>query len=85
MRDFDFLVRAIVDAVVLMEMSDDDDLSPDLAADILDGIVVDLDRISAEGKRGICSTIASLVQSEENLRRREIVQQLPEGLGITDY
>lgn len=84
MRDFNVLVRVIVDAVVLMEMSGDDDLSPGFASEVLDGIVADLDRISDEGRREIRSTIYSLVQSEENPRRREIIEQLPEGLGIVD-
>ncbi|MDX3387755.1 hypothetical protein PV682_40875 [Streptomyces niveiscabiei] len=77
------LVRAFVSVVVSIDLTDDEDIDPDIATDILEPAAVFRD-LSEEGRREVTSLILECAELEENPERKRTILELPEAICLLD-
>ncbi|MFF6801838.1 hypothetical protein [Streptomyces sp. NPDC012616] len=78
------LVRAFVSVVVSIDLTDDDDIDPDVATDILEPAAALFRDLSEEGRREVTSMILECAELEENPERKRAILELPEAIGLLD-
>ncbi|MEV8350684.1 hypothetical protein ACFC7A_10270 [Streptomyces niveus] len=78
------LVRAFVSVVVSIDLTDDEDIDPDIATDILEPAAALFRDLSDEGCREVASLILECAELEANPERRRIILGLPEAIGLLD-
>lgn len=78
------LVRAFVSLAVSIELTDDEDIDPDIAADILEPTVAPFRDLSEEGRREVTSLILECAEPEQNRERKKVILGLPEAIGLLD-
>ncbi|MFW6692169.1 hypothetical protein [Streptomyces sp. MAR4 CNX-425] len=76
------LVRAFVNVVASVELTDDDDIDPDVATDILEPAAALFRDLSEEGRREVASLILECAELEENPERRRVIMGFPEAIGL---
>ncbi|MEV1070228.1 hypothetical protein [Streptomyces sp. NPDC050263] len=78
------LVRAFVSLVVSIDLTDDEDIDPDIATDILEPAAALFRDLSEEGLREVTSLVLECADLEENPERRRVILGLPEAIGLLD-
>ncbi|MFI0417203.1 hypothetical protein [Spongiactinospora sp. 9N601] len=78
------LASAFVSVVVSIDLTDDDDIDPDIATDILEPAAALFRDLSGEGRREVTSLILGCAELEENPERRRAILALPEAIGLLD-
>ncbi|MFH9858245.1 hypothetical protein [Streptomyces sp. NPDC017202] len=78
------LVRAFVSLVVSIDLTDDEDIDPDIATDILEPAAALFRDLSEEGRREITSLVLECAELDENPERRRVILGLPEAIGLLD-
>lgn len=76
------LVRAFVSVVVSIDLTDDDDIDPDIATDILEPAAVLFRDLSEEERREVTSLILECAELENNPERKRAILGLPEAIGL---
>ncbi|MEU4511985.1 hypothetical protein AB0G05_21015 [Nonomuraea wenchangensis] len=76
------LVRAFVSVVVSIDLTDDEDIDPDIATDILEPAAALFRDLSEEGRREVTSLILECAELEENPERQRAILGLPEAVGL---
>ncbi|MFI5758760.1 hypothetical protein [Streptomyces sp. NPDC051569] len=76
------LVRAFVSVVVSIDLTDDEDIDPDIATDILEPAAALFRNLSEEGRREVTSLVLECAELEENPERRSVILELPEAIGL---
>ncbi|EMF00926.1 hypothetical protein J7W19_02210 [Streptomyces mobaraensis NBRC 13819 = DSM 40847] len=76
------LVRAFVSVVVSIDLSDDEDIDPDVATDILEPAAAIFRELSEEGRREVAALMLECAESEENPERKRVMIGLPEAIGL---
>lgn len=80
----EILVRAIVEIVASIELSDDEVINPDTASALLGDMVAILDGLSDDDRFRVAEIIRVVAATERDSRRRSVMLDLPEGLGLID-
>ncbi|WP_031080512.1 hypothetical protein [Streptomyces sp. NRRL WC-3549] len=78
------LVRAFVSLVVSIDLTDDEDIDPDIATDILEPAATLFRDLSEGGRREVTSLVLECAELEENPERRRVILGLPEAIGLLD-
>ncbi|THA23003.1 hypothetical protein E6R18_31615 [Streptomyces sp. A1277] len=78
------LVRAFVSLVVSIDLTDDEDIDPDVATDIFEPAAALFRDLSEEGRREVTSLVLECAELEENPERRRVILGLPEAIGLLD-
>ncbi|NEC87952.1 hypothetical protein [Streptomyces sp. SID12501] len=78
------LVRAFVSVVVSIDLTDDEEIDPDIATDILEPAAALFLDLSEEGRREVISLILECAELEENPERKRAILGLPEAIGLLD-
>lgn len=78
------LVCAFVSIVVSIDLTDDEDIDPDIATDILEPAVALFRDLSEEGRREVTALILECAELEENPERRRAILGLPEAIGLPE-
>ncbi|MFF7360753.1 hypothetical protein [Streptomyces sp. NPDC008125] len=78
------LVRAFVSLVVSIDLTDDEDIDPDIATDILEPAAALFRDLSEEGRREVTSLVLECAELEENPERKRVILGLPEAIGLLD-
>jgi hypothetical protein len=76
------LVCAFVSIVVSIDLTDDEDIDPDIATDILEPAAALFRDLSEEGRREVTSLILECAELEENPERQRAILGLPEAIGL---
>jgi hypothetical protein len=79
------LMKALVDVVVFLALSDDDVLDPDAAIEQLEHVAATLKKMPAADRKqflGFVATAAKHAQTSGHDERAEFLQELSEQLGI---
>ncbi|WP_020546240.1 hypothetical protein [Nonomuraea coxensis] len=76
------LVRAFVSVVVSIDLTDDEDIDPDIATDILEPAAALFRDLPEEGRREVTSLILECAELEENPERQRAILGLPEAIGL---
>ncbi|MGW0828636.1 hypothetical protein [Streptomyces sp. NPDC002845] len=78
------VARALVDLVVSIEMSDGEAISIDASTSLIEDVVVALGGLSGPEREEFIAVINQMESEAHTGERRQILQDLPEGLGISD-
>ncbi|MYZ36308.1 MULTISPECIES: hypothetical protein [unclassified Streptomyces] len=78
------LVRAFVSVAISIDLTDDEDIDPDIATDILEPAAALFRDLSEEGRREVTSLILECAELEENPERKRAILGLPEAIGLLD-
>ncbi|WP_030397626.1 hypothetical protein [Kitasatospora purpeofusca] len=78
------LARAFASVVVSIDLTDDDDIDPDIATDILELAAAFFRDLSEEGRREATSLILQCAEMEDKPERKRAILELPEAIGILD-
>lgn len=78
------LIRAFVSVVVSIDLTDDEDIDPDIATDILEPAAALFRDLSEEGRREVISLILECAELEENSERKRAILGLPEAIGLLE-
>lgn len=78
------LVRAFVSVVVSIDLTDDGDIDPDIATDILEPAAALFRDLSEAGRREVSSLILECAELEENPERKMAILGLPGAIGLLE-
>ncbi|MFF1449550.1 hypothetical protein ACFVYF_15560 [Streptomyces sp. NPDC058274] len=76
------LVRAFVSVIVSIDLTDDDDIDPDIATDIIEPAAALFGDLSGEKRQEVVSLILECAELEDNAERRNAILALPEAIGL---
>jgi hypothetical protein len=78
------LVRALANLVVSIELAEDDDIDPQLAAELIDDLLTDLEDLSAEDRHRVLAELHAMVAAEHDTERKSLLIDLPDELGLEE-
>jgi hypothetical protein len=78
------LVDALTSIIASIELTDDDDLDPDVATDITEPVAAMLQDMTADDRRRLAELSAHSAEAETNPERRELIEQFPEAYGLIE-
>ncbi|MQY09868.1 hypothetical protein [Actinomadura macrotermitis] len=76
------LATALMDLVVSIDLTDDDDIDPGVATTLLEPIAAHLDNTSAPTRQALSTLLTDIAQQETNPVRRSTALELPTALGL---
>ncbi|MFG2250975.1 hypothetical protein [Spirillospora sp. NPDC048823] len=76
------LAKVIMEMVVSIDLSDDENIDPDVAASILEPVAALLQTAPIEDRQAIVELLRDCAEEEQNLERRTTALDLPEALGL---
>ncbi|WP_345366368.1 hypothetical protein [Actinoallomurus liliacearum] len=71
-----------MEIIVSIDLSDDDDIDPDVATSLLEPVAAVLQGTSAEGRRALVDLLIECAEEETVPERRMTVLDLPGALGL---
>jgi len=77
------LAKALMDLIISIDLSDDDDIDPDVVTKLLEPIAADLNHIGAEPKTALIALLTGLAEEETDPQRRMIALDFPSAIGLT--
>ncbi|GAA3817879.1 hypothetical protein GCM10022226_43040 [Sphaerisporangium flaviroseum] len=78
------LARAFACMLVSIDLSDDEDIDPDVATSILEPACALFGQLSEADKRTVAGLLVKEAESEDDPVRREALLNLPETMGLLD-
>jgi hypothetical protein len=78
------LVHALVNIIVSIDLTDDEDIDPDIATDIIEPAAALFRDLSDEGRREVTSLVLECAELEVNPERKRAILGLPEAIGLVD-
>ncbi|MEU0566869.1 hypothetical protein ABZ297_15965 [Nonomuraea sp. NPDC005983] len=76
------LARALTEIVVSLDLSDDDEIDPDVATGILEPVAALLQNAPAEDRQAIVRLFTECAEEETEASRRLTALDLPDAFGI---
>jgi hypothetical protein len=76
------LARALMELVVSIDLSDDEDIDPDVATSILEPVAALLQSAPTEQRQDIVALFSECAQEESDTERRMTAMDLPDAFGI---
>ncbi|MFE4517542.1 hypothetical protein ACFRMQ_25485 [Kitasatospora sp. NPDC056783] len=78
------LAEALVDVLWFIEGSEDEQMDPDDAVKVLEGVAHLVSQLSS-GQRGeLIGLLGTMAEAESDPARREFLEGFPEGFGLVD-
>ncbi len=78
------LTAALVDVLWFIEGSEDEQMDPDDAVKVLEGVAHLVSKLSSEQRSELISLLGTIVESESDPARRQFLEGFPEGFGLLD-
>jgi hypothetical protein len=78
------LMRALIDLAVSIELTSDDDIEPETATTLIDELAASLEDLSEAERDELIDYIEELAAATRDRDRREVLQDLPDALALTD-
>jgi hypothetical protein len=79
-----FLVKAFAGLLVSIDLTDDDDLDPDVASEIVEPIAAMARELAPAERTELASLIQAAAESEIDPVRQRSMRSLPEDIGLVD-
>ncbi|MGW1320505.1 hypothetical protein [Streptomyces sp. NPDC002426] len=76
------LAEALVDVLWFVEGSDDDQMDPDDAVKIMEGVAHLASELSSEQRNELIELLGTMAAAETDPARHEFLEGLPEGFGL---
>ena len=77
-----FLAKAFMGIVVSIDLTDDDDIDPDVATSLLEPVAALLQGMAEDDRRALIDLLAECAQDEQDPDRRMVADDLPGALGL---
>lgn len=78
------LAEALVDAPWFIEGSEDEQMDPDDAVKVLEGVAHLVSKLSSDQRSELIDLLGTMAEAESNPARREFLEGFPEGFGLLD-
>jgi len=76
------LAAALVDVLWFIKGSEDEQMDPDDAVKVLEGVAHLVSKLSSEQRSELIGLLGTMAEAESNPARREFLQGFPEGFGL---
>ncbi|MFD9904059.1 hypothetical protein [Streptomyces sp. NPDC059063] len=78
------LAEALVDVLWFVEGCEDEQLDPDDAVKVLDGVAALVSRLSGDQRSEFIDLLGSMASEENDASRREFLEGFAEGFGLVE-
>ncbi|MFD6989911.1 hypothetical protein [Streptomyces sp. NPDC059943] len=78
------LAEALVDVLRFIEGSEDEQMDPDDAVKVLEGVAHLVSRLSSDQRSELMDLLGTMAEAESDPARREFLEGFPEGFGLLD-
>jgi hypothetical protein len=78
------VVRALVDLVVSIDLSDEEQIPSDFGSDLLNDVAGAFGNLTPDETRELVAIVSEIAQGTQDPVRRNAILELPETLGLTD-
>ncbi|MCX5345080.1 hypothetical protein [Streptomyces atratus] len=78
------LAEALVDVLWFIEGSEDEQMDPDDAVKVLEGVAHLVSKLSSGQRSELIDLLGTMAEAESDLVRREFLELFPEGFGLLD-
>lgn len=78
------LAKALVDVLWFVEGSDDEQMDPDDAVKVTEGVAHLASELSSEQRNELIELLGTMAAAETDLARREFLEGFPEGFGLLE-
>ncbi|MFD5899300.1 hypothetical protein [Streptomyces sp. NPDC060366] len=78
------LAEALVDVLRFIEGSEDEQMDPDDAVKVLEGVAHLFSRLSSNQRSELMDLLGTMAEAESDPARREFLEGFPEGFGLLD-
>ncbi|QES10976.1 hypothetical protein DEJ44_35355 [Streptomyces venezuelae] len=78
------LAAALVDVLWFIEGSEDEQMDPDEAAKVLEGVAHLVSELSSDQVGELIDLLRTMAEAESDPARREFLEGFPDGFGILD-
>ncbi|MFI5978878.1 hypothetical protein [Streptomyces sp. NPDC051452] len=78
------LAEALVDVLWFIEGSDDEQMDPDDAVKVLEGVAHLVSRLSNDQCSELTALLEAMAEAEADPARREFLEGFPDGFGLLD-
>ncbi|WP_405722882.1 hypothetical protein [Streptomyces sp. NBC_00046] len=78
------LAEALVDVLWFIEGSEDEQMDPDDAVKVLEGVAHLVSKLSSDQRNELIDLLRTMAEAESDPARREFLEGFPEGFGLLD-
>ncbi|WP_372481448.1 hypothetical protein [Streptomyces flavotricini] len=78
------LAAALVDVLWFIEGSEDEQMDPDDAVKVLEGVAHLVSQLSGDQRSELIGLLETMAEAESDPARREFLEGFPEGFGLVD-
>ncbi|MEU5812065.1 hypothetical protein [Streptomyces sp. NPDC047718] len=78
------LGEALVDVLWFIEGSEDEQMDPDDAVEVLEGVAHLVSQLSSDQRSELIDLLGRMAEAESDPARREFLEGFPEGFGLVD-
>lgn len=78
------LAEALVDVLWFIEGSEDEQMDPDDAVKVLEGVAHLASKLSSDQRSELIDLLGTMAEAESDPARREFLEGFPEGFGLLD-
>ncbi|MFH9264886.1 hypothetical protein ACH4KN_11580 [Streptomyces sp. NPDC017546] len=78
------LAAALVDVLWFIEGSEDEQVDPDDAVKVLEGVAHLVSKLSSDQRSELIGLLGTMAEAESDPARREFLEGFPEGFGLVD-
>ncbi|MEU6008613.1 hypothetical protein [Streptomyces sp. NPDC047453] len=78
------LAEALVDVLWFIEDSDDEQMDPDDAVKVLEGVAHLVSTLSSDQRQELIDLVGAMAAAESDPARREFLEGFPEGFGLIE-
>ncbi|WP_392668008.1 hypothetical protein [Streptomyces sp. LN785] len=78
------LAEALVDVLRFIEGSEDEQMDPDDAVKVLEGVAYLVSKLSSDQRSELIDLLGTMTEAESDPARREFLEGFPEGFGLLD-
>ncbi len=79
-----YLARALASVVASIQLSNDEDVDPDVANKLLEPVGAILQEMESGDREQLTRLVQVCAEAETNPDRRQIIEALPEAFGLLD-
>nr|WP_093898301.1 hypothetical protein [Streptomyces sp. Ncost-T10-10d] len=78
------MVEALVDVLWFIEGSEDEQMDPDDAVKVLEGVARLVIKLSSDQRSELIDLLGTMAEAESDPVRREFLEGFPDGFGLLD-
>ncbi|MER6093400.1 hypothetical protein [Streptomyces bluensis] len=76
------LAKAVMELIISIELTDDEDIDPDIATTIVEPVGYLLNNVSSDVRQELIRLFREVAEEEEGPERRSMATEFPEAMGL---